>query len=89
MNEPIYLEDETNDAQILGLHLGLVFEHGIYDRNRKKVFCVYCSLSLLLAGARLEQRAVSVQTNSALSCFPFPLHCPLVGRLTRHWQAKR
>ena len=30
-NEPIYLEDETDDAQILGLHL--VFEHGIYDRN--------------------------------------------------------
>ena len=61
--------------------------------NEQRVFCVYCSLLLLLfhllAGARLEQRAISVQTNSALSCFPFPLHCPLVGRLTRHWQAKR
>ena len=57
----------------------------------QRVFCVYCSLLLfhIIAGARLEQRAVSVQTNSALSCFPFPLHCPLVGRLTRHWQAKR
>ena len=59
--------------------------------NEQRVFCVYCSLLLfhIIAGARLEQRAVSVQTNSALSCFPFPLHCPLVGRLTRHWQAKR
>ena len=60
-------------------------------RNRNVVIDIAAAKEsvLIKTGVGPEQGVVRVQADPAFACFPFCLHCSLVGRLAHHWQAER